>query len=169
MTAIQRSSDMGTSDVRARSIELGGIRATLEQQRLFRLEQLDELAAQARAADAAIDGPLWEVADALRAGAASALSHIEAALMRIDNGTYGRCVTCRATIAPERLELVPMTAHCIRCARARASRRVPANDRCTSSRRPKGTTHYREPAGSAGAGQRRNPHDPELPKAQEPS
>ena len=41
---------------------------------------------------------------------------IKSALGRIEQGTYGRCVTCSSMIAPERLEAIPSADHCTRCA-----------------------------------------------------
>lgn len=41
---------------------------------------------------------------------------IEAALARIDSGEYGHCVKCGDEIAPERLDLLPSTPFCRRCA-----------------------------------------------------
>lgn len=53
------------------------------------------------------------------------LGYLEEALIRIDAGTYGVCIDCIETpknlcrtcplIDPERLELVPVTQHCIEC------------------------------------------------------
>ncbi len=53
------------------------------------------------------------------------LGYIEEALMRIDQGTYGICIDCLEVpkylcktcplIPKERLELVPITQHCIEC------------------------------------------------------
>ena len=53
------------------------------------------------------------------------LGYLQDALMRIDQGTYGICVDCRdepknlcktcPLIVKERLELVPITQHCIEC------------------------------------------------------
>jgi len=39
-----------------------------------------------------------------------------AALERINGGTYGRCQECDAEIPGERLQAVPYTPHCLRCA-----------------------------------------------------
>jgi RNA polymerase-binding transcription factor DksA len=39
-----------------------------------------------------------------------------AALERIDKGTYGRCQECGTTIPDERLQAVPYTPYCVRCA-----------------------------------------------------
>jgi DnaK suppressor protein len=45
------------------------------------------------------------------------LAAIDAALERLDGGTYGTCVRCGRPIAPERLEALPWAAHCIDCQR----------------------------------------------------
>ena len=45
------------------------------------------------------------------------LAEIDAALRRIEEGTYGICVNCGAQIAPERLEAVPWATLCIECKR----------------------------------------------------
>jgi DnaK suppressor protein len=45
------------------------------------------------------------------------LEAVEAALARIDAGTFGTCVRCGRPIAPERLEALPWAAHCIDCQR----------------------------------------------------
>jgi DnaK suppressor protein len=45
------------------------------------------------------------------------LGQIDAALKRIENGSYGYCVTCEEPIAPKRLEHDPAVPQCINCAR----------------------------------------------------
>ena len=40
------------------------------------------------------------------------LNAVEAALRRLDDGTYGRCVRCGGTIADERLAEAPEAAEC---------------------------------------------------------
>ncbi len=47
------------------------------------------------------------------------LAEIDAALARIDAGTYGRCVGCAAAIPEERLELRPYAGNCVACAATR--------------------------------------------------
>jgi len=48
---------------------------------------------------------------------AQILTEIDDALARIDQGTYGICENCHREISRERLEAVPYTRYCIRCAR----------------------------------------------------
>jgi len=45
------------------------------------------------------------------------LQSIDAALARIDDGTYGKCVNCGAQIPEERLEAMPWATLCIDCKR----------------------------------------------------
>lgn len=45
------------------------------------------------------------------------LADVEAAIARLDAGTYGACVRCGRPIAPERLAALPWAAHCIDCQR----------------------------------------------------
>jgi DnaK suppressor protein len=44
------------------------------------------------------------------------LGLIESALERIDDGNYGRCVQCDGAIPKARLNAIPYTPVCIRCA-----------------------------------------------------
>lgn len=46
------------------------------------------------------------------------LGRVEAALERIDDGSYGRCVQCDGAIAKARLNAIPYTPVCIKCAEA---------------------------------------------------
>jgi RNA polymerase-binding protein DksA len=43
------------------------------------------------------------------------LAAIDAALERLDAGTYGVCVTCGKPIGEDRLEAIPYAAQCIEC------------------------------------------------------
>jgi len=52
---------------------------------------------------------------ALRDHNAQQLATVEAALRRLDDGTYGTCVRCGEPVAPARLEALPWAAHCIDC------------------------------------------------------
>jgi RNA polymerase-binding protein DksA len=50
------------------------------------------------------------------------LAEIDAALKRIDDGTYGTCTNCGNEIPPERLEARPWATLCIGCKRRREGR-----------------------------------------------
>ena len=43
------------------------------------------------------------------------IEEIDAALARIEGGTYGRCTGCDASIPEERLELRPFARTCVAC------------------------------------------------------
>ena len=43
------------------------------------------------------------------------IAQIDAALARIDAGTYGSCTRCGTSIPEERLELRPFSATCVAC------------------------------------------------------
>jgi DnaK suppressor protein len=45
------------------------------------------------------------------------LSRIDAALRRIEEGSYGTCENCEKAISPERLEAMPWASLCIDCKR----------------------------------------------------
>lgn len=89
-------------------------REQLLEQRRFRQDQIRELSRDGR--DAA-DPAREEIRQALKSGARAALADIGAALRRWDDGSYGQCVTCGCTIAPERLEILPAAADCLPCRR----------------------------------------------------
>jgi RNA polymerase-binding protein DksA len=55
---------------------------------------------------------------ALRDKARAQLDAVDAALRRLDQGTYGRCTNCGNPIAEERLKAIPWAEHCIDCQRA---------------------------------------------------
>lgn len=96
---------------------LDHFRIALEEQRRFRIEQLQELQAELPSHAGDTD-PLSEVATALRTAATSALADVDAALARMNAGHYGHCVRCRHEVAIERLEIVPMASLCMNCQRA---------------------------------------------------
>jgi DnaK suppressor protein len=54
---------------------------------------------------------------ALRDRADQQLALIDAALARLDEGTFGTCVRCGRPIAAERLEALPWAPRCIDCQR----------------------------------------------------
>lgn len=60
-------------------------------------------------------------AQALLDATAVALTEIDAALARVEAGTYGVCERCGRPIAPERLEARPVARTCIGCAGRRSA------------------------------------------------
>lgn len=44
------------------------------------------------------------------------LAAVDAALARVEDGTYGVCEVCRRGISGERLEAIPWSARCVSCA-----------------------------------------------------
>jgi len=57
-----------------------------------------------------------EVLEGLGQAGVAEMRMIEAALARIDDGSFGYCVNCGEEIAAERLELVPHAPRCRNCA-----------------------------------------------------
>lgn len=51
----------------------------------------------------------------LTAGERDILKRIDAALDRIENGTYGACTSCGKAVQQGRLNAVPWARHCIDC------------------------------------------------------
>lgn len=55
------------------------------------------------------------------------LREVQAALRRIDLGTFAICLGCAAEISPKRLAAVPWTASCLACREAADGSRIPAS------------------------------------------
>jgi hypothetical protein len=104
-----------TLDVSAagRSPDWSRFRTLLESQRADCLRQRDEVLAECAQS---VPDP---VALSRSAMLQRNLAEIDAALHRIDAGTYGQCVRCGAAIPEERLELRPFAGDCVRCAGTR--------------------------------------------------
>jgi len=75
----------------------------LDQARVGRLSRMDAMQAQA-------------MAQASGKRRIAMLRSIEAALLRIDDGSYGMCRNCDESIAAKRLEIDPTALLCIACA-----------------------------------------------------
>lgn len=78
--------------------------------RLAQLQALDELDETGRTTD---DHLLSTQRTAMR----GVLREIEEAFARIENGTYGTCLSCAGPVPAERLEILPYTRHCVACRR----------------------------------------------------
>lgn len=68
-------------------------------------------------ADLGTDNYEEEVAMSLLENGGQRLEEINAALERINRGTFGQCENCNRDIGRERLDAVPYTRLCIDCAR----------------------------------------------------
>lgn len=84
------------------------VRAELEDRRDDRRRLIDELAPFAAP-------NLDPVAYTRRAAAQEVLGQIEAALARLDDGSYGACLHCGDQVPRARLEIVPHTDSCVGC------------------------------------------------------
>jgi RNA polymerase-binding transcription factor DksA len=92
------------------------VRASLEAERDHLQEQVDALAEGDFDENFADSGQVAAEQGEVQALAASLqeqLDAVEAALAKLDDGTYGLCERCRQPIAPARLEAMPASRHCI--------------------------------------------------------
>lgn len=87
-------------------------RELLEQERQTRIAELALL-------DAEATGAPDEAALARRDTLQSNVEEIDAALIRLDNGTYGQCEDCRKPIPEGRLEIIPYARRCVGCQQRR--------------------------------------------------
>lgn len=107
-----------------RRTELDRFRKQLEEKR----RGLEALVHAARAAesehgdtempdlgDRALDAFNRDVSYGVRLNERDLLRRINEALSRIDDGSYGKCVSCRGVIHKPRLTAVPWAQHCIAC------------------------------------------------------
>ena len=93
---VELESDAATSGDAAAVVEL-------DQSKVGRLSRMDAMQAQA-------------MAQASGQRREAMLRNIEAALIRVDDGSYGRCRDCDEPINPKRLEFDPTALRCIDCA-----------------------------------------------------
>jgi DnaK suppressor protein len=82
-------------------------------------DEVEEIAAIAdnHLADTATATLDREIDYTLEENSTRVLSEIDAALRRIEDGTYGTCANCGREIATERLEAYPWASLCIDCKR----------------------------------------------------
>lgn len=99
-------------------------RATYTQQAEILTAEAEQLAAEREPGDVQFDEESGEGDTlavererdlALSAQARAAVEEIDAALARIDAGTYGTCAQCGQNIPKERLRALPQAALCVRC------------------------------------------------------
>ena len=105
---------------------IGGIRERLEGERTSLSAQIAALTSdnQSQQEDRGIGNHLADDATevftrernlALRHNARDLLAQVDAALRRLDEGTYGICARCGREISIERLEALPSATLCITC------------------------------------------------------
>jgi RNA polymerase-binding protein DksA len=80
-------------------------------------EETEEESLDNHPADVATATYMRELDYTLEDNTEHVIAEIDAALGRIDEGTYGTCVRCGSTIAEERLEAMPYATMCIECKR----------------------------------------------------
>lgn len=107
--------------------DVAALRENLHEQRLFRQEQLTQIASAvpSRTDDLLRQGGAGqvEVHVKLAASARMVLTDVVAALERMDQGRYGACHLCRRPIDRERLLIVPQARYCARCQQVREAGR----------------------------------------------
>ncbi len=62
-----------------------------------------------------------EVVSALETEAVEELASIEAAMQRLEDGSYGTCITCDEKISEQRLTVLPESLQCVDCAELSSS------------------------------------------------
>ncbi|MEV0291478.1 TraR/DksA C4-type zinc finger protein [Kribbella sp. NPDC050820] len=98
--------------------DLRKLRATLQEHRRFRLQQLGEIAGgSSLGASGAGSTPHIEVSRKLAVAARAALEEIEVALAKMDAGRYGRCSRCGRAISLQLLWSYPQAPYCTPCHR----------------------------------------------------
>lgn len=105
-------------------LQRSDLRGQLEAERADLRDQLTELGVGAAAGDElTYDANFADTSqvtaekgetEALAATLREALDAVDAALVRMEDGTYGTCDRCQEPIAPARLEAMPSATRCIK-------------------------------------------------------
>lgn len=83
--------------------------------RLVHLKKDISKSHSADSSEQAVERENDEVLEGIGQETESAILDIRAALVKINEGSYGKCSRCGETINPERLEALPETGHCVSC------------------------------------------------------
>ncbi len=92
-------------------------RSELRKRLGMELEELAQMSGSSDTADAAFDAATEAVTSSLAEMEARELEQIERALIRLQNGTYGKCENCGQKIPVARLNALPYCTYCIKCQR----------------------------------------------------
>lgn len=103
--------------LRARRAEVDGrLRRLAHDEQSLRRDRADGTADDEHDPEGSTLSGEWAQVDALRRAAEAERADLDAALARIDAGTYGFCVACGRRIPVERLQARPMADRCVACA-----------------------------------------------------
>ena len=102
------------------TLDLSKIRQSLLENREILLKRIEQEDAVDKTANPARSDLAWRYdlgqrKELLLSRAKQQLSEVEAALQRLEDGEYGKCVECGQPIHPERLEVLPTAAFCVHC------------------------------------------------------
>ena len=92
------------------------LRDLLEAHRSFRCDQLEQLRRAALLPRRTATDR--EINDSLVSGAQASLREVMRALRRMNDGSYGTCLSCFEQLPIERLEVLPQAALCMTCQHA---------------------------------------------------
>ena len=102
--------------------DLVGIKAQLEERLEMLTVRAEEAETELRAGHSAdfeeyaTEAEGDEVLEGLEGSAIAEINQIYAALGRIEDKSYGECVTCGEVVGEKRLAALPHTPQCIKCA-----------------------------------------------------
>ena len=116
-TAAQKTDELAMTSIADRKAQLEARLAELTG-RLAEIEDSLDDPPNPDVEDRATERESDEVLERLGEAGLKEIQMIEAALDRIENGTYGICASCGDPISDERLDLLPYTPFCKTCAAA---------------------------------------------------
>ena len=103
-------------------LDVRKVKKQLEERLQFLSAKVEEIEGDLREpanpdfAEQATEAEADEVLEGLESAGLLEISQINAALARIEEGTYGECATCGEPVGEKRLEAIPHAAQCISCA-----------------------------------------------------
>jgi RNA polymerase-binding transcription factor DksA len=92
-----------------------------DRRELLHMEEPDVPGGPMASTEQVVDSGMQEIETGLIANEEQLLAETNAALARLDAGTFGLCATCGKAIAKTRLDALPYARECIRCAKVAQS------------------------------------------------